>query len=478
MKTQTTPTEADRRRARAQIERLSDEQVLSIVMSQRIPSEREFIEACQIEDKESGTLVPFTLWPVQVEMLPRLQEKRLFALKARQLGITWLDLAHWLYETTFWGHRLILVARQTQEDALDAIHRLKVLRAALPQHWQVPLTVDQKHRLGFANGSRFWAPTTTKRIGRSHAIYGALADEFCFWDAQAEELSAINPACERIHIVSSGNGAGDHAHQLWRDAERGIGVWRTLFLPWDAHPGRDEAWYAQNVLAAASPRLARREYASSPEEAFAAPEGVFFERFSREGNVAQVSIVANWPTYRCIDFGFHYPACAWLQISPKGQWFVVAELTPHDVTTDEFAEAILKREKGFGLIEKPRATNVDPAGNAVNSHTSETEVKILRRHGITCRSKPSGVREGCVLLMNALADPQLPLVVAGSCHATIEALASVPPDPHQPERYDERSQHTHILDALRYFAVNGPPIGRRPSSGGAIAYSAGRRMEF
>src|SRR5664280_3709006 len=188
MKTQTTPTEADRRRARAQIERLSDEQVLGIVMSQRIPSEREFIEACQIEDKESGSLVPFTLWPVQVEMLPRLQEKRLFALKARQLGITWLDLAHWLYEATFWGNRLILIARQTHEDALDAIHRLKVLRSSLPEQWQVRLTVDQKHRLGFANGSRFWAPTTTKRIGRSLAAYGALVDEFCFWDAQAEEL--------------------------------------------------------------------------------------------------------------------------------------------------------------------------------------------------------------------------------------------------------------------------------------------------
>jgi hypothetical protein len=76
-------------------------------------------------------------------------------------------------------------------------------------------------------------------------------------------------------------------------------------------------------------------------------------------------IASNWVTYRCIDFGFHYPACAWLQISPKGQWFVVAELTPHDVTTDEFAAAILEAEKGFGLVETLRATYVDPAGNAV-----------------------------------------------------------------------------------------------------------------
>ena len=80
-------------------------------------------------------------------------------------------------------------------------------------------------------------------------------------------------------------------------------------------------------------------------------------------------------------------------------------------------------------MDKPSATYVDPAGNSVNSHTSETEVKVLRRHGISCRSKSSGVRKGCVLLMDALADPKLPLVVASSCTGTIEAFASVPPRP-------------------------------------------------
>ncbi len=374
---------------------------------------------------------------------------------------------------------MILVARQTHEDALDAIHRLKVLRASLPQQWQVPLLVDQKQSLSFANGSRFKALTTTKRMGRSHAAYGALIDEYCFWDAQEEELLALEAACERLHIVSSGNGAGDHAHKLWRQAERGLGVWRTLFLPWDAHPGRDAQWYAQNVLAAATPRLARREYAACPEEAFAAPEGVFFERFSRARNVAEIEIVSNWETSRCIDFGYHHPACAWLQRSPAGQYLVVAELLPHDLTTDEFAEAILAKEAGFGLLEKPRHTYADPAGNAVNSQSSESEVRILRRHGISCRSTSSGVREGCLLLMNALADPQLPLVVATSCHFTIEALASVPPDPHLAERYDERSPYQHILDALRYFMVNSAPAGRRPCSGNSVGFGEGRaRMQF
>jgi hypothetical protein len=286
----TKATDAERRRAAALVAGLSDQEV-ALLSGRAIPSEREFIEACRIEDKESGQRVPFTLWPAQLEVLPRLQEKRLFALKARQLGITWLDLAHWLYETTFWGSRLVLVARQTHEDALDAIHRLKVLRDSLPPQWQAPICSDRRQSLSFANGSRLKALTTTKRMGRSHAAYGALIDEFCFFDAQEEELSALEAACERIHIVSSGNGAGDYAHRLWRAAQNGEGPWTTLFLRWSAHPGRDQQWYARNVLAAASPRLARREYASHAEEAFAAPEGVFFERFCRERNVADISIV-------------------------------------------------------------------------------------------------------------------------------------------------------------------------------------------
>jgi len=425
----TQATEAHRLRAAELLSTLTDSELAEAAFGVRVPTEREFIEACQIEDKETGTLVPFQLWPAQVELLPRLAEKRLFALKARQLGITWLGLAHWLYATTFWGSRLILVARQTSEDATDAIHRLKVLRDGLPTEWQARIVRDRRQSLTFANGSRFKALTTTKRMGRSHAAYGALIDEFCFFDAQEEELSALEAACERIHIVSSGNGAGDHAHKLWRQAERGEGVWTTLFLPWSAHPRRDASWYERNVLAAVEPRLARREYAATPEEAFAAPEGVFFERFSRERNVAKIAIVNNWETYRCIDFGYRSPACAWLQRSPMGQYFLVAELVPHNLTTEEFAAAILDKEKGFQLVAKPRATYVDPAGNSVNSHTSETEVKILRRHGISCRSKSSGVREGCVLLMDALADPKLPLVVASCCHWTIEAFASVPPRP-------------------------------------------------
>jgi hypothetical protein len=78
--------------------------------------------------------------------------------------------------------------------------------------------------------------------------------------------------------------------------------------------------------------------------------------------------------------------------------------------------------------------------------------------------------------MDALAHPELPLVVSSACHWTIEALSSVAPDPHQGDRYDERSPYTHILDAPRCFVVNGPAVGRKTSSRGSIAFGGGGRL--
>ena len=64
------------------------------------PTVLQFIESLSIEDKDSGKLVPFVLWPAQRKALTMMvRERRLFFLKARQLGATWLVLAVLLY----WG---------------------------------------------------------------------------------------------------------------------------------------------------------------------------------------------------------------------------------------------------------------------------------------------------------------------------------------------------------------------------------------
>jgi hypothetical protein len=226
-------------------------------------------------------------------------------------------------------------------------------------------------------------------------------------------------------------------------------------MAWDAHPGRTQPWYDREVLGAVEPRKARREYAATPEDAFAAPEGVFFERLS-DRNIADVEILPYGPTYRCVDHGYHSPACAWVQVSTQGQPFVVGEYVPHDVTTEEFAAGIIATESAWNLVTPPADTFADPAGRAVNVATAKSEAETFYGMGLGHTSRQSSIRDGCVRIMSALADPIMPLVISRRCPWTIEALSAVRPDKHRPDVYDETSEYTHILDALRYYFVNNP----------------------
>ena len=386
-----------------------------------------------------------------------LKENRLYWLKARQLGATWLSLALLLYWGTFWGDRAFAIARQSFEDASDGIHRIKTLLASMPDEWRPEVVIDNVMSLEFANGSRYKALTATQRIGRGGAYFAALADEWAFWDWQAEQLASLEAGCARLFIVTTGSGPGSHAHKLWQASALGKGAFATIFLPWDVHPGRaGEGWYEEHVEQAVDVRLAKREYAASPEDAWASPSGVYFMRWSMDRHVADIGIVPTWRTARCIDFGFHRPACLWVQTSPAGQPFIVGELVPHDRTTEEFAQAILAMEATFGLEEPPYISYCDPAGRAVNVQTTESEFRIFAQMGLNPVAKPSSIRDGCMLLMSALADEDLPLVISRRCEWTVQAFANVKPDRHNEGVYDEGSEFCHALDAIRYYFVNRP----------------------
>jgi hypothetical protein len=336
------------------------------------------------------------------------------------------------------------------------------LGASHPE-WQVKITRDRQGGLGFANGSRFRALASTKRMGRGEAAFGTLADEAAFWAWPAEQFAALEAASANMHLITTGNGPGDYVEALWRSADQPGSPWRKAFLPWHAHPRRSAAWYESMVEHAAEPRLAHREYAATPEEAFAAPEGMFFERFDAERNAPRIMPPQhNWETWRAVDFGFHWPACLWIQISPAGQPIVIAELARRETfnwTTAEFADRILKMDGLLGLFEVPRGTYCDPAGKGVQSQTGDSEFRTFQIKGLTPIACTSSRHDGCVRIMNALADPNLPLVVSKSCKWLIEGLGAVSPDKGHPDVYDEKSDYRHALDALRYFFVNRPVGG-------------------
>ena len=472
-----TATREQRALARRLVARLSDRAVVALAGDWRPlkpPPLAEFVRHCLIVEKETGKLIPFDLWPQQEQALEVIETTdKLIMPKGRQIGVTWLELAAMLWAGTFHGHRLFPVARQSDEYAREAIvrllilagydptsepQRLKVLsESPLPDSWRARIAGKTQRELRFANGSTYRALTATRPIARGLAAYWGLADEFAFWPWPDTQLQAMESGCSRLHIVSTGNGEDDAFATLYENAKAGRGAYRSLFIPSTADPRRDDDWYRRNVEEAADPESARREHARVVEDAFRSPEGVYFKRFARERHVKEIAIVENWDTWRAVDFGYKHPACLWAQRSPQGQLFIVDELLPQNLATQEFVKMIKEREASFGLAVPIKASYCDPAGKATNTQTAESEFEIFRREGLNPQGKPSSVRDGCVRIMNMLADEALPLVVSERCTGLIRALSQVKAHRTQSEIYDtDHEIFAHPLDALRYLLVNLP----------------------
>lgn len=466
----------------------------------RRPSLEQFVAHCLIVEKETGNLIPFDLWDDQHAALEQLVEYPFtVAAKGRQVGITWLVLALMDYEGTFGSNRSFPIARQSEEYAKDAIRRLLILvgydpdsdppnlrvlpESTMPAEWRPRIIAKNVTELRADNGSKWTAHTATQALGRGLIGYRGLADEFAFWPWPEKQRKAMESGCARLDIVSTGNGEGDDFHATWDLAVAHKGKYHALFIPATADPRRDEDWFRVNVLEDADPDGAMREYARKPEEAFRAPEGAYFKRFERARHVQDVEVQRSWTTFRSIDFGFRHPACLWEQVAPSGQVFVVDELLPENMTTTEFVQAIVERERSWDLGETPRASYCDPAGNAANVQTAQSEFEVLRSFRLNPKGKPSSIRDGCMRIMDALADTDLPLVIAERCAGTIRCLSQVKPDKSKPELYDQRedSPFQHALDALRYFYVNhkaGSAPFRPPGSGARTPRIGGRSTSF
>lgn len=423
----------------------------------RPPCLFDFVQAVRIPDKasETGHLVNFTLWPAQHDALKTIaRHSHVFWAKSRQIGATTCALAYGLHGVSYVGNREVLVIRTSQVESNDAILRCVSMHESLPPELQAPAIVAvNASRVVFANGSRIVALPATEKVARGHAAWLLIMDEYAFYEWQEEQLHAAAPSASRVLIVTTGNGPTDYAYDLWRAAEEGRGEYHALFKPWTADPRRDEAWYQRVVLSSITPRLSKREYPAVPEECWTAPTGVFFERWDAELNTADLAPVPEWETVRAVDWGIRTAACCWLQLHPSTrQVFVVGELACHDLPTSEFCEEILRHEARWHLDAPPQVTYADPAGQGRQSQSASTEFEVALRFGLNPVAADNNQHAGCLRLLNLVADPELPLVVARSCRGLCEAFATIRPDRHREDIYDDsaRGDACHLLDAVRY----------------------------
>jgi phage terminase large subunit-like protein len=236
-----------------------------------------FIDTYAVIDEPQGSdvaTVPFHLWPAQVDVLAQLvAEKLVVILKARQLGISWLCCAYVLWLCLFHPGRVVLLLSKGEVEANELSRRIKVMYARLPD-WmraKAPLHKSNDSEIAWTNESRVQSLAATRNAGRSFTASLVLMDEFAFMQWGEEVYTAVKPTIDaggQLIIVSTANGEGDSFHQRWQDAEAGANHFAPIFLPWQARPGRDDAWRAARAAEAINPTADLQEYPATPIEAF------------------------------------------------------------------------------------------------------------------------------------------------------------------------------------------------------------------
>jgi hypothetical protein len=197
----------------------------------------------------SGAWVPFRLWPAQEESARALQAYReIVALKARQLGWTWLVVSFALQQLLFFPVATVLLFSKRDDEAAELLgFRLREMYLRLPEWMRTTkLVADKTHKLEFPSGSRALAFATTG--GRSYTATLAIIDEADHVPDLEKMLAAIKPTVDaggRLILLSTVDKSQPESvfKKIYRAARQKQNSYHAIFYGWQAAPWRTPQWY-------------------------------------------------------------------------------------------------------------------------------------------------------------------------------------------------------------------------------------------
>ena len=200
---------------------------------------------CMIQHPTKGK-IPFHLYPYQEDSLQEFQDNdRVIILKSRQLGISTLIAGYALWMILFQNDKNCLVVAIDQNTSKNLVTKVRVMYDNLPSWLKIKAVESNKLSMRLSNGSQIKAVSSTGTSGRSEALSLVIIDEAAFVDG-AEDLWAslqqtLSTGGQGI-LLSTPNGTGNFFHKMWTKAEAGENKFKTLRLPWQVHPERDQVW--------------------------------------------------------------------------------------------------------------------------------------------------------------------------------------------------------------------------------------------
>lgn len=167
------------------------------------------------ENAHFTSSTPYEPFPDEAHLyyLTKLWEKERFLIvpKSRQMTVTWLFCALYLWESLFFPSRFTFIQSKKEEDADEALERCWTIYQKLPlfmRNWQ-PLVGGKKtycHMKFLRHRSRIWAIPEGADHVRSYTATGIFSDETVYQENVEAMMTAADPALGkkgRMTMVSS-----------------------------------------------------------------------------------------------------------------------------------------------------------------------------------------------------------------------------------------------------------------------------------
>lgn len=420
---------------------------------------------------EGGGLLPFKLYPFQVEVLHTLQQhlqqgKDILIEKSRDMGLSWLlALAfQWYWQFHTGGHFLIGSRKFDSVDQRGDMSSLfEKIRFNL-QHqpvWLLPAGFNpSKHSTSGKlfnpqNHNTIVGEASTDNFARGGRYKAILLDEFAFWPMADASYASAGQATPCRIVVSTPYGMNNRFADL-----RFSGLITVVSLHWSLHPHKTQAWYEAQCQRMTPDEIAREldiNYRLSIRNRV-------FNEFAPKHKASNLQLNAHRRVVRVWDFGYHCPACLLMQEDERGRWLVLREYVGQRVALVPFAQQVLRdMEQRYGL-DLMVSDYCDPAGGQVNDKGEHTSIDLLNQLGIY----PQGVR--CPLVgsiekvRHALLEERPPLNGQGDsspallidsegCPQLVLAFEGgyrYPPNAHDSELPLEEHPYEDVMDCLRY----------------------------
>lgn len=207
-----------------------------------------FIENyCRIVSLDDG-IVPFKMYDYQRDMIKMYINNRFnLTLTARQMGKTATMAAYILWFAIFNPTKYIAVLANKMEQAQEIMDRIRMSFEYLPFFLQHGVTVYNKRRVVFDNGSVIFSAATSASSIRGRSVDLVYIDEAAFIENDITFYESTYPVItsgkdSRVIMTSTPRGARGMFYMLYRESQAGRNYYTTLEVLWDRHPKRDEKW--------------------------------------------------------------------------------------------------------------------------------------------------------------------------------------------------------------------------------------------